>query len=83
MSYIKCDSGLFVEVHPTKEYTARDGDLLFKLNYPTKPNERFFGYDKLSKNILTMIANKHIVFSDNETGDLFQKFIYEALGKKI
>lgn len=83
MSYIKCDSGLFIEIHPTREYTARDGEILFRLNYPTKPNERFFGYDKLSKNILNMITNKHIVFSDNETGDLFQKFIYEALGKKI
>lgn len=83
MSYIKCDSGLFIEIHPTREYTARDGDILYRLNYPTKPNERFFGYDKLSKNILNMITNKHIVFSDNETGDLFQKFIYEALGKKI
>lgn len=82
-AFIRCTAGIFIEIHPARMSSARDGDILFKLNYPNEPNERFFGYDKLSKKIITMITEKRIVFADNETGDLFQKFIYEAMGRKI
>lgn len=82
-SFIKCTAGLFFEIHPARMSSARSGDVLYKLNYPNGENERFFGFDKLSKKILSMITEKHVVFADNETGDLYQKFIYEAIGRKV
>jgi hypothetical protein len=42
-----------------------------------------FGFDKLSKRLMKMIDMKRVVFSDNETGDLFGKFYFEATGRKI
>lgn len=83
MSFISTKSGGFIEVHPARESSAHEGDVCYTLTYPRENNEVFFGYDRLSKKILNLIANKRIVFSDNETGDLFQKFINEAIGRKI
>lgn len=82
-SYIKTSAGIFLEVHPTTIYSARNGDVVYTLTFSDKDNELFFGNDKLSKRILQMIANKKIVFSDNETGDLFSKFIMESIKKQI
>lgn len=81
--FITSVAGAYFLVHPTLESTARDGDLLFTLNFPVEENQMLFGHDKLSKKILNMIASKRIVFADNETGDLFQKYIYEAMGKVL
>ena len=83
MSFINSKSGIYIEIHPTKRYTALDGNLIFTLDFASEPNEILFGYDKLSKKIIKMIESKRAVFSDNETGDLFGKFYYEATGRKI
>jgi hypothetical protein len=82
-SFINTKSGIYFEVHPALRNAAIDGDILFKITQPIEPNELFFGYDKLSKKIMTMINNKKITFSDNETGELFNKFLYEGLKKQI
>lgn len=81
--FMSSDSGIFVEVHPTLLNTARNGEIVYTLTFPMRDNEVYFGQDKLSKKILHAIASKRIVFADNETGDLFQKFINEAVNKKI
>lgn len=81
--FISSKSGVYFLVHPTLESTARDGDVLFTLTFPQRDNELLFGHDKLSKKILNMIQQKRIVFADNETGDLYQKYIYEAMGKVL
>jgi hypothetical protein len=82
-SFIKSRSGLYFEVHPTKRYTAVDGDILFTLDFAEEPNQILFGFDKLSKKLIKMVDTKRIVFSDNETGDLFSKFYFEATGRKV
>lgn len=82
-SFITSRSGIYIEIHPTKRYTALDGNLLFTLDFANEPNQIVFGFDKLSKKIISMINMKRIVFSDNETGDLFGKFYFEATGRKI
>lgn len=83
LAFISSSSGKFIEVHPTLESTARSGKITYTLTFPRHEKEVLFGYDKLSKQILSMIERKRVVFSDNETGDLFQKFIYESRGKQI
>lgn len=82
-AFIKSRSGVYFEIHPTKRYTAVDGDLLFTLDFAEEPNQIVFGFDKLSKKLMKMIDMKRVVFSDNETGDLFGKFYFEATGRKI
>ena len=83
MSFLNSRSGIYIEIHPTKRYTAIDGNLMFTLDFANEPNQILFGYDKLSKRIIKMIESKRIVFSDNETGDLFNKFYFEATGRKV
>lgn len=74
---ITCDSGVYFEVHPAKYSSAMTGDILFTIGLATRSNEVYFGEDKLSKRILKAIKEKKIVFSDNETGHLFESFIRE------
>ena len=81
--FISSDAGNYFLVHNANMSSALEGDILYVLKFPKEPNELVFGYDRLSKRILEFIRTKHIVFSDNETGDLFQKFINEATGKVI
>lgn len=78
MAFIKCESGFFVEVHPAYYYAAKDGDIQYVLHIPLTKNQLYFGRDNLSKTIIEFIKKKRIVFSDNETGDLFEKFISEV-----
>lgn len=82
-AYIDSYSGIYLEIHPANRSSAIDGDLMFTLTFPTEDNQLYFGNDKISKKILKMIVNKRVTFSDNETGDLFQKFINEATGKAL
>ena len=82
-AFIKSRSGVYFEIHPTKRHTAIDGDLLFTLDFAEEPNQMVFGFDMLSKKLMKMIDMKRVVFSDNETGDLFGKFYFEATGRKI
>ena len=82
-SFISSSSGVYLEVHPTKRYTAIDGDILFQIGFAGEMNELTFGFDKLSKKIMKMVDMQRIVFSDNETGDLFGKFYFEATGRKL
>lgn len=82
-AFINSNSGIYFEIHPTKPYTAIDGNLLFTLDFANKPNQILFGFDKLSKRIIKMVESKRVVFADNETGDLFGKFYFEATGRKI
>lgn len=81
--FIRSTSGVYLLIHPTLETTARDGDILFTIMFPDRDNELLFGHDKLSRRIMDFIKKKRIVFADNETGDLFSKYIYECLGVKI
>lgn len=81
--FLKSDSGIYLAIHPTLEGTAREGQIIYTLRFPRREKEILFGYDKLSKRILNFIVSKRITFSDNETGDLFQKFIYESQGKTV
>ena len=82
-SFIKTSSGTYFEVHPCNEISARKGDILFVLTLPIERNQIYFGRDKLSKIIINCIMSRRIVFNDNETGDLFEKFISEIDTKGI
>lgn len=77
-AFISTRSGFFFEVHPANVQSAKRGDILYTLITPLANNETFFGNDKLSKKILQFMKSKRIVFSDNEAGDLFEKFLIEC-----
>ena len=77
-SFIECDSGLYLEVHPEMIYRD-DIPVIFTLTFPKSSNEILFGYDKLSRMILKMLKEQRVVYSDNETGDLFRKFMQESI----
>lgn len=74
---INTSSGKYFEIHPCNENTARKGKLLYVLTLPVEKNQIYFGNDYLSRTILRYINSKRVVFSDNETGDLFEKFLNE------
>lgn len=76
-SFIRTKSGTYFEVHPTHRYSAINGDIQYVLTLPTEPNQKYFGRDSLSLTIKKYIMNKRIVFNDNESGDLFEKFLSE------
>lgn len=76
--FIECDSGLFFAVHPAQWNAAQRAELVFTLHFPQKANQVYFGNDKISTMIKHFIMKKQIVFSDNETGDLFEKFLSES-----
>ena len=76
---IDTESGHYIEVHPASIISAKRGDLLFVLETPQKMNERYFGRDKVSQMIKRAITTRRIVFSDNETGNLFEKFLSEVV----
>lgn len=80
MELVDSECGLFFAVHPSTYLSARLGDIQFTLHFAQTPNQVFFGRDKLSQTILEYINRKKIVYNDNETGDLFEKFIREAVG---
>lgn len=76
-AFINTDSGVFFEIHPSTYYSASNGRIQYILDVPIEPNQVFFNNDKLACRIKGMIANNKVVFSDNETGDLFEKFLSE------
>lgn len=76
-AFISTDSGIFFEVHPANYYSAKNGDIQYVLTLPIEPNQVFFYKDKLALKIRTFIKDNRVVFSDNETGDLFDKFLSE------
>lgn len=76
-SIIETKSGKYIEVHPARELSARKGDIQYVIGLPVEKNQVYFGRDKISKIIHKYIISKRIVFSDNETGDLFDKFLSE------
>lgn len=81
--FIETDSGKYFEVHPSTYRTATNGDLQYVLNMPLENNQLYFGQDGISKAIKKMIVKKRIVFSDNETGDLFDKFMSEVISVSL
>lgn len=81
--FVNSKSGIYVLIHPSLESTSRQGDVLYTLLFPNADNELYFGHDKLSRKIIEFIRKKRVVYADNETGDLFAKYIFEALGVKI
>lgn len=81
--FVNSKSGIYVLIHPSLESTSRQGDVLYTLLFPNADNELYFGHDKLSRKIIDFIHKKRVVYADNETGDLFAKYIFEALGVKI
>lgn len=81
--FVNSKSGIYILIHPSLESTSRQGDVLYTLLFPNADNELYFGHDKLSRKIIDFIRKKRVVYADNETGDLFAKYIFEALGVKI
>jgi hypothetical protein len=81
--FVNSKSGIYVLINPSLESTSRQGDVLYTLLFPNADNELYFGHDKLSRKIIDFIRKKRVVYADNETGDLFAKYIFEALGVKI
>lgn len=81
--FVNSKSGIYVLIHPSLESTSRQGEVLYTLLFPNAENELYFGHDKLSRKIIDFIRKKRVVYADNETGDLFAKYIFEALGVKI
>ena len=77
------ESWKYMEVHPCNELSARKGDIMYVLTLPIKTNQFIFGNDKLSRLIISFIASKRVVFSDKETGDLFEKFLTETKTAKM
>jgi hypothetical protein len=78
-AFIQTDSGKYFEVHPTRYESAAKGDIQYVLGLPTKPNQLYYGKDKISQTIREFIMRRRIVFADNETGDLFDKFMSEVI----
>lgn len=78
-AFIQTESGNYFEVHPTRYESAMKGDLQYVLGLPVKPNQLYYGRDKISQTIRDFIMRKRIVFADNETGDLFDKFMSEVI----
>lgn len=76
---IECESGKYIEVHPANSESARRGDLQYVLSLPITRNQLYFGQDSISQVIKKFVARKRIVFADNETGDLFEKFMSEVI----
>lgn len=81
-SFTRSKAGIFFELHNINRETAKEGKIIYTVDVTLVDNERYFGFDKLSKKILLFLNAKRVTFSDNETGDLFSKFISEATGKK-
>lgn len=81
--FVNSKSGIYVLIHPSLESTSKQGEVLYTLLFPNADNELYFGHDKLSRKIIDFIRKKRVVYADNETGDLFAKYIFEALGVKI
>ena len=81
--FVNSKSGIYVLIHPSLESTSRQGEVLYTLLFPNADNELYFGHDKLSRKIIDFIRKKRVVYADNETGDLFAKYIFEAMGVKI
>lgn len=75
--YVVCDLGDYYFIHPARISSAQMSKLVFTNTFCENENELLFGGDKISKRIITAIRNKRIVFSDNESGNLFEKFINE------
>lgn len=76
--FIAKDTKLYFMVHPAAEETAHKGDLLYTMHLPTEKNQLYFGRDKLINLIYNCIGQNRIVYSDNETGNLFEKFLKEC-----
>lgn len=79
-AFIEAASGKYFEVHPATQRAASKGDLQFVLHMPIEKNQLYYGQDMISKAIKKFIMRKRVVFSDNETGDLFDKFMSEVIG---
>lgn len=77
LEFIKCTLGLYLTFHPTTWRSAMHGDVCYTMQQPKEKNQIYFGHDKMSKFILDMILKKRVTFSDNETGELFKKFLNE------
>lgn len=76
---IECESGKYLEVHPANSESAKRGDLQYVLALPIAKNQLYFGQDSISQVVKKFVARKRIVFADNETGDLFEKFMSEVI----
>lgn len=76
--FIKADGGVFFAVHPANRQKAIRSTLVYVMRQPSRGNEMYFNDDRLARRIKSMIYNRMTVYSDNETGDLFSKFIAET-----
>lgn len=72
---ITSEDGEYLLVHPVHRYTAEQAELCYVNYQPLSPNEVVFGYDKLSRLIMDCHNRMRILYSDNQTGDVFNRFI--------
>lgn len=67
-------------VHPANRITALKGDLLYTMYTPKRKNEKYFTVtDNFTSKLYRAIKEKRIFYSDNETGNLFEKFYREVI----
>jgi hypothetical protein len=73
--YLDSDLGNYFFIHPARISSAQMSQLVYTNTFVEYQNEIIFGFDKVSQRIITAIRENRIVFSDNESGNLFEKFI--------
>lgn len=77
VEFIQCDEFSGILIHNANRMTALQGDVLYTMCMPKRENEIYWFKDKLVMSIYNCYINRRCVFSDNETGDLFEKFLTE------
>lgn len=75
--YVTSETGEYLFFHPCRMSSALSSNLIYTNKFLMRENEMEFGHDKLSRKIIDMLRKKRVVFSDNETGNLFEKFMRE------
>lgn len=75
--YVSCDLGYYYFIHQCRQSSAKMSNMVYTNRFLEDTNEIIFGNDKLSQSIVNAVKTKHIVFSDNEAGNMFEKFLSE------
>ena len=78
--FMKSDSGYYFIIHPCRMESAKKSSLCYVMETPTEANQIYFGNDRICEKIKKCILQKRILFSDNQSGDLFYKFLQELSG---
>ena len=76
--YCASETGYYFFLHPCRMLSALQSKMIYTNKFLTAENELEFGHDKISAKIQEYARKNRIVFSDNETGNLFEKFLTET-----